>query len=293
MIKLPKIINEIGNTYGNLKVIEQAPSINGRRYWKCQCSICKRIDIVSGTNLRNQSKKCCDGIKLHYGDLTIEEYAFTAKDRHIYYRCKCSCGNKENIKGTLLFTGKQTKCSICSKAPAYNFIDETSNTYNNLTVIERDFGVKGKEAYWKCKCSCGNLTTVQGTKLRNGHTTSCGCINSKGELAIIHLLNDNNIEYKTQVKIPGCEDKDLLRFDFAIYHDGILMYLIEYDGVQHYHTDSGWNTEEKFNQIKRKDNIKNIFCKEHNIPLIRIPYTHLEKLSIKDLLLESTQFLCN
>ena len=59
----------------------------------------------------------------------------------------------------------------------------------------------------------------------------CGCINSKGELAIIHLLNDNNIEYKTQVKIPGCEDKDLLRFDFAIYHDGILMYLIEYDGV--------------------------------------------------------------
>ena len=35
MFKLPKIINEIGNTYGNLKVIEQAPSINGRRYWKC------------------------------------------------------------------------------------------------------------------------------------------------------------------------------------------------------------------------------------------------------------------
>lgn len=293
MFKLPKIINEIGNTYGNLKVIEQAPSINGRRYWKCQCQICKRIEIISGTRLRNNSKKCCDNIKQHYGDLTIEEYAFTSKDRHIYYRCKCACGNKENIKGTLLFTGKQTKCSICSKSPAHNFIDETGNIYHNLTVLERNFDIKQKEAYWKCRCSCGNIITVQGSKLRNGHTTSCGCINSKGEMAIIKLLNDNNIKYQTQIKIPGCEYKNLLRFDFGIYNDEKLIYLIEYDGIQHYRADSGWITDDKFKEIKIRDDIKNSFCKEQKIPLIRIPYKHLEKLSIDDLLLDKTKFLIN
>lgn len=37
--------------------------------------------------------------------------------------------------------------------------------------------------------------------------------------------------------------------------------------------------------------IKNQWCKDNNIPLIRIPYTHLDKLIIEDLKLETTTFL--
>ena len=33
------------------------------------------------------------------------------------------------------------------------------------------------------------------------------------------------------------------------------------------------------------------FNKENNIPLIRIPYTHLNKLCLEDLLLETSNFL--
>jgi hypothetical protein len=36
--------------------------------------------------------------------------------------------------------------------------------------------------------------------------------------------------------------------------------------------------------------IKNQWCKENNIPLIRIPYTHLKDLSIEDLILETSKF---
>jgi hypothetical protein len=32
---------------------------------------------------------------------------------------------------------------------------------------------------------------------------------------------------------------------------------------------------------------KNQWCKENNIPLIRIPYTHFEDICLEDLLLES------
>ena len=38
------------------------------------------------------------------------------------------------------------------------------------------------------------------------------------------------------------------------------------------------------------ENIKNEYCIKHNIPLIRIPYTHYENLKIEDLLLNTTTF---
>ena len=41
----------------------------------------------------------------------------------------------------------------------------------------------------------------------------------------------------------------------------------------------------------KHDIIKNKWCKDNNIPLIRIPYTHYDNLEIKDLLLNSSQFL--
>lgn len=44
---------------------------------------------------------------------------------------------------------------------------------------------------------------------------------------------------------------------------------------------------------KELDEYKNQWCKENNIPLIRIPYIHLNDLCIEDLLLETTNFLIN
>ena len=71
-------------------------------------------------------------------------------------------------------------------------------------------------------------------------------------------------------------------------------YLIEYDGIQHFYASgTDWNTEEKFQKTKEHDIYKNKWCKEHNIPLIRIPYTKLNTLCIEDLLLETTQFRVN
>jgi len=43
--------------------------------------------------------------------------------------------------------------------------------------------------------------------------------------------------------------------------------------------------------IQLRDNIKNQYCIENKIPLIRIPYYYLSKLKIEDLLLESSDFI--
>jgi hypothetical protein len=49
--------------------------------------------------------------------------------------------------------------------------------------------------------------------------------------------------------------------------------------------------EETFEKIKMRDSLKNKWCEERHIPLIRIPYTKLETLRIEDLLLETSKYV--
>lgn len=45
-------------------------------------------------------------------------------------------------------------------------------------------------------------------------------------------------------------------------------------------TNSGWNTKDRYeNIVHPKDIEKNNYCKENNIPLLRIPYYDYEKLN--------------
>lgn len=64
-----------------------------------------------------------------------------------------------------------------------SLIDITNLKFGKLTVIGRDSSnSKSGNAKWICRCDCGNVVSVVGSKLRNSHTTSCGC-NRKSEKA--------------------------------------------------------------------------------------------------------------
>lgn len=54
-------------------------------------------------------------------------------------------------------------------------IDITGQTFGRLIAV-RQAPNRGRKVMWRCLCSCGNETTVDGAKLRSGHTKSCGCI---------------------------------------------------------------------------------------------------------------------
>lgn len=82
----------------------------------------------------------------------------------------------------------------------------------------------------------------------------------------------------------------MARFDFYINGE----YLIEYDGYQHFHyLENSWITKDVLLGNQMRDSVKNKWCKDNNIPLIRIPYSHLESLCIDDLLLETSKFVIN
>ena len=55
------------------------------------------------------------------------------------------------------------------------FIDLTGQKFGRLTVIKRAEN-KGRQVSWLCKCECGNEKVIVGSSLKNGATTSCGCL---------------------------------------------------------------------------------------------------------------------
>ena len=97
---------------------------------------------------------------------------------------------------------------------------------------------------------------------------------SKGEKAIEQVLQDLNITYLPQYTFSDCKDKNMLPFDFYLPD---LNKCIEYDGQHHYYpvTFNGVSEEKaKENHLItiKHDQIKNEYCKNNNIELLRIPY---------------------
>ena len=160
--------------------------------------------------------------------------------------------------------------------------------FGRLTV--KDVLKKYNRTYLKCECECGNVKEVRYSHLMDKNTMSCGCLISKGEEKILKILKKHNIEFQTQKIFEDCyfeETGGFARFDFFVKNK----YLIEYDGSQHYtYTGHGWCTKENFLKIQKRDNYKNQWCKKNNIPLIRIPYTEFDTLSIEDLMLETSKY---
>lgn len=131
----------------------------------------------------------------------------------------------------------------------------------------------------KFKCSyCGNIFETQITYIVSGHTSSCGCIKSKGEEKISKILVSLNIPFKKEKYFKDCKNpktNTYLYFDFYLPQYNCL---IEYDGEQHYIA-RGWNNELKVKDTQYRDSIKNKYCKDNNIKLIRIPYWDFEKIN--------------
>ena len=173
--------------------------------------------------------------------------------------------------------------------------DLTGEKIGLLTVLKKS-DKSGRKLYWDCQCECGNFVTIVGDSLRQRRNLSCGCINSKTEKFISTLLKVNEILFVQQYTFDDLvsENNKKLRFDFGIIKNNKLSYLIEYDGEQHFEKNiqnTGWNTKENFKKIQKRDLLKNQYCLNHNIPLIRIPYTHKENIVIEDLLLETSKFI--
>ena len=93
-----------------------------------------------------------------------------------------------------------------------------------------------------------------------------------GEERIKDFLEINNIKYEREYTFSDCYYKGKLRFDFAVFYNKRLYSLIEYDGSQHFKSVKYFGGERGFKKRKIRDNIKNNYCEQNEIKLIRIPF---------------------
>lgn len=229
-----------------------------------------------------------------FGRLTPIEMLDKRINKSVVWKCKCDCGKECEVSAASL-TSNRTKSCGCLKQESdkksKNYIDLIGQKFGHLTVIKKVESDKYGHTRWECECDCPVHThlIVLGDNLRRGHTQSCGCERrSHGELAVEQILIDNNIPYQQEYPAFKFASGMSAKFDFYIDNK----YFIEYDGETHYLSNlHGWHNPEQLAAQQERDMIKNQWCQEHNIPLIRIPYTHLDNLCIEDLKLETSKFI--
>jgi very-short-patch-repair endonuclease len=108
------------------------------------------------------------------------------------------------------------------------------------------------------------------------HLQGNGCPNcneSKGERSIAKYLDRNEISYYRQHKFDDCLNIRLLPFDFYIPKYRMV---IEFDGKQHYEPVPHFGGLESYNRLKINDKIKNDYCEDNYINLIRIRYDQID-----------------
>ena len=225
-----------------------------------------------------------------YGKLTVLKKDEERKTKSgSYWICQCECGNVKSVKSSSLRRGEIQSCGCLRKEAAQKarekrIIDLTGQRFGYLTVLERDDEEQKKHSgavYWKCICDCGTIKSIRGsnlTKKDENRTISCGCFHrSLGETEIYNLLEQNKINFIEQYRFPDFSKKS---YDFAIINEqSQIIRLIEFDGEQHY-KESFSLSWESLETIQKRDVEKNQYAKDHNIPLVRIPYWERDKITL-------------
>ena len=94
---------------------------------------------------------------------------------------------------------------------------------------------------------------------------------SRGEALIEDYLIEHNIDYEPQKTFDDCVgNAEPLPFDFYIPSANMA---IEYDGEQHFRSVDYFGGDKKFEERINYDKIKNQYCDDNDIFLVRIPYT--------------------
>ena len=121
------------------------------------------------------------------------------------------------------------------------------------------------------KCSdCKFKSSLKG--YLNKHTKVCtgGEHISAGEYTVRNVLESLSIQYAREMRFADCRDKQSLPFDFYLPNHRIA---IEFDGEQHFAPNDRFGGLEAFQLGQAHDAIKNAYCIEKNIYLLRIKHT--------------------
>ena len=183
----------------------------------------------------------------------IHNTKWIAYPYHILQGCGCAECGKEKISSKNSKTHEQYVAELKKINP--NIIPIEMYINSNISILHKCL-IDGNEWY----SYPSNILAGSGCPQ---------CNESRGERKIRLWLENNCILYESQKTFKNCYDKKPLPFDFYLPE---LNKCIEYDGIQHYEPIEFFGGQENFEYVVKHDNIKNEYCKNNGISLLRIPY---------------------
>lgn len=264
---------------------------------KCDCGTVKEVRlsylinnkiIDCGCGHKNRLKEAIKKKYEHLVGTRINKWTILeivpSNEKHNYTCaiCKCDCGTIKEVKLSYIINEKSKDCGCGRKETLKETFTKNlvGQRFGKLVVIEmlQERSNNGKIKY-KCKCDCGNEVDVIGNSLTTYHTLSCGCLVSYWNMYIQQFLEENKIDYKPEYIVYIGDD--YYRYDFYLPQYNLF---IEYDGRQHYEPVRFFGNDEDAKYIhertKKHDEIKNHYCEENNINLLRIPYWETKNIEI-------------
>lgn len=260
----------------NISVINRTRNGNGCPYCYNRVSITNNLvntypDLCKEWSPKNKIKPnevCCNSVK------------------KVLWLCENGHEWETFIQSRTNGKRKVTGCPFCSgkKINFYNSIfalypkicEEWYSELNNLTP-DKVSPQSHKKFWWICSKD-KNHKWLASPNNRVSKLSGCPFCKktSSGEMLIRKYLNDIEISYSEQYKINGCKHIRLLPFDFAIHFPKLG--LIEFQGGQHFKSVSIFGGTKAFKNLKKRDLIKENFCKENKIPLLKINFNEIKKI---------------
>lgn len=232
------------------------------------CKKC-RIEKFKISNTKTQDEYI-EEVKLKNPNIEVIGEYVDAKTKSLH---KCLIHNiiwdalpTNILKGCGCYQCLKEKISDKNCASHNEYIVKLSNKNPNIVVLEEYLGTEIKIKH-KCKVCEHKWDAKPGNILAGKGCPKCN--ESHGEKNISNYLNANNITYISQYTFDDCKDKRKLPFDFYIPELNIC---IEYDGEQHFKAVSHFGGKEGLRIRQLHDQIKTDYCKNNNIPLLRIKY---------------------
>lgn len=273
-------------------------SYNGECYpLTYKCNKCDSVYTIEyARNIFDPRRKgiCC---KKCYNELLFQEKINSLKEECCSHELDfISISNKRNVKLLCKNCGEiftrdiyrlknNYSCPYCGgKKVSYR------QFLNRLSAIHSDdFIILNAEDYKSLhinsilvKHKCGFCYKTSASNLLKNNCPKCSKKDSRGERQLMRIFDNNQISYIYQYKVQI--DNRYYYFDFFLPD---INTMIEYDGAQHYMPVEYFGGEQQFAKQKNIDNLKNDWCKNNNIQLIRISYSQ----DIKKVLESSTTIL--
>lgn len=247
-----------------------------------ECKRKKGVESLISENIDGLWDKLEEKMDKHGYILLTKKNQYKNNKTEISYICP-KHGEQKSVYANLIHN--DCKCMKCAneikKSKMKNSIEKVNNIiskdFNNIWLNPDEY-VNAHENNLKILCGCCKknvfTTSFANYKKKQKRCGFCSSSMSLQEKYIYDFLKEHNINFVFQKTFPDLKDVKNLIFDFYLPEYNLC---IEYDGEQHYNTHFYETMPiddplDKFKYMKKHDEMKNKYCADNGIELLRIPY---------------------